>query len=149
MGHSIGGYTVNVLITGTGRFRAAVSSAGISDWATFFLDRHRVMNWGEEGMTPPWRDPERYVKDSPLYHLDRVTTPLLLLHGTADTAVPVGQSEAMYQGLAFLGKEVVLVEYPGAGHVLTEPTALKGDRDRRINAWFDEHLKPTPAGPDR
>ncbi|MBK7189370.1 MAG: prolyl oligopeptidase family serine peptidase [bacterium] len=52
----------------------------------------------------------------PLFHADRITTPLLLLHGAADTNVPVGESEQMYAALRVLGKPVEFIRVDGQNH---------------------------------
>jgi dipeptidyl aminopeptidase/acylaminoacyl peptidase len=65
---------------------------------------------------PPWQYPQRYIENSPIFHLDRVRTPLLLIHGGVDTSVPPSQSEEVFVGLSRLGREVTYVRYEGEGH---------------------------------
>lgn len=114
-GHSFGGYTVNMLVTHTKRFQAAVSVASISDATSHALAGERAdtiqlsaaMTAGAQpglGATP-WGDARRYIANSPIYHLAEVSTPLLLMHGDADISVPIEQSEEIYHGLISLGKK--------------------------------------------
>jgi len=78
-----------------------------------------------------------------VFHADKVTTPLLLLHGDSDTNVPVGESHNMYTALKLLGKDVELIEYKGADHQIFA-------RDKRFDWWntmlayFDKNLKDQP-----
>lgn len=143
-GHSFGGYNVNCLITQTNRFRAAVSANGVSDLTSNFLGRSTVgrkligSQWPMGG--PPWEKPDAYVRNSPVYHLQRVTCPLLLLHGERDDTVPVDQSEEMYRGLAFLGKEVELVRYRRQGHNPTTDEEIAEWWERTLN-WYDSYIK--------
>jgi dipeptidyl aminopeptidase/acylaminoacyl peptidase len=150
-GHSFGGYTVNMLITHTTRFRAAVSVAGIADPVSSAL--------GGEGpdtvhlraaMTPGaqpglgvslWDNPSRYVENSPVHHLKDVATPLLLIHGDADISVPIEQSREIYHGLVGLGKEVEFVRYRGGNHYMNTSPAMVRDFWRRVVDWYDHHLK--------
>jgi len=87
-----------------------------------------------------WQYPERYIKNSPIFDLDQVTTPVLIIHGTEDYNVPVTQGREVYTDLNLLGREVELRQYDGEGH---------GQRDFANAAdfvysqikWFDDHLK--------
>jgi len=158
MGWSFGGYTVMETITQTNRFKAAVAMNGISDmtayWAALPMARQinpeigYQSNWHTGGVeatqpslgAPPWKDPDRYRRNSPLYAADKVETPLLLIHGGIDV-LPIAQSEAMYSALFRQGKDALLVTYWGAVH---EPTAPGDVRDiyARTFRFLDAHFAP-------
>ena len=152
MGHSGGGAAVNRLITETTRFKAAVSAAGRSDAASFF-GQLRLRPDGSPDMYglhimegalggPPWERPFDYVAASPIFFLDRVETPLLLIYGTADDSVGVEQGGEMFVGLRRQEKEVTLLRYHGEDHVPTDYSeANRRDVVARVLAWFDQHLK--------
>ena len=147
MGHSFGGYATNATITHSKRFQAAVAISGISDWVSFHGlpgDYMRLSNEKGQGrMGGDLRDyPERFMKNSPVFYLHQVETPLMILHGTKDFGVPFSQAEEMYYGLRHLKKTAVLIGYPGEDHLYWE-TKIKVIKDmwQRILAWFDKYLK--------
>jgi dipeptidyl aminopeptidase/acylaminoacyl peptidase len=152
-GHSYGGYTVMAAIGQTDRFRAAVAIAGFSDmtamWSTLPVE-HRVApeegSWSnfntgntESGQNrmgaPPWTDPARYARNSPLLAADRIHTPLLLLHGDQDL-IPLSGSEAMFSALYRQDKDAMLVTYFGEGHILSSPGNVR-DAYQRAFAFLD------------
>jgi len=154
IGQSYGGYTVNVLVTQTKRFKAAVALAGLSDLVSnygIFDARMRYgfggssffSSWSEGGQgrmgVPVWEDRLQWVENSPIFYLNRVETPLLLLHGDLDF-VSLAQAEEVFSGLKRLDKEAEFVRYFGEGHVLSKPANIR-DSWQRIVAWFDKHLK--------
>jgi dipeptidyl aminopeptidase/acylaminoacyl peptidase len=154
MGHSFGGYAVNGLITQTARFRAAVALAGASDLTSAFgtasgetryRDQHHdsspvplpdIIETGQFRMqSPPWRDRDRYVRNSPIYFVENVRTPLLLIHGDLDY-VPIQQSEEFYSALTRLHRPVEFVRYLGEGHTPRSQANIR-DMWRRLLGWFD------------
>jgi dipeptidyl aminopeptidase/acylaminoacyl peptidase len=90
----------------------------------------------------PWERRDRYVENSPYFYLDRVTTPLLLIHGSEDDATPVYGSRETFTALRRLGKAVEYVEYDGAPHNMLQsaPQHQRLDYYRRILDWFDTYL---------
>jgi dipeptidyl aminopeptidase/acylaminoacyl peptidase len=143
-GFSNGGAVVNALLTKTGRFKCAVSVAGALgvDWfLPFFLATSDPFIPTAAGATP-WQDPSLYIELSPIYHLDKVTTPILLADGDLDGSILLTDIE-MYNALRWLGKEVTFLRYPDQGHGFTGD-ALK-DFWERENAFFDKYLKPEQA----
>ena len=145
IGHSFGGYTVNVLITQTTRFKAAVASASIGNLISGYLNSGLGTGWyeaGQGGMGGPlWEFPQRYIDGSPVFHLDKVETPLLLIHGDQDF-IPFEQAQEMFIGLAHLEKEVVLLKYKEADHWPGFWSNEKlDDYWERVLNWFDEYLK--------
>jgi dipeptidyl aminopeptidase/acylaminoacyl peptidase len=141
-GYSFGGYSVNCVITQSHRFRAAVASAGLSDLASMYLGPTRAALEVSQARVGGrlWEMPERYLDQSPVFHLDKVTTPLLLVHAADDLTVPYSQAEEMYYGLKALGKEVMLVRYPKKGyrHAFA---AHNPSYWPRILDWFDFYLR--------
>jgi dipeptidyl aminopeptidase/acylaminoacyl peptidase len=89
----------------------------------------------------PWQDRERYIRNSPWYFLDRVETPLLLLHGTDDAAAMVNFSNEIFLGLRRLGKTVEYARYVGEGHNFTS-LDNRLDSGERYLQWFERYLKP-------
>jgi dipeptidyl aminopeptidase/acylaminoacyl peptidase len=143
-GFSFGGYIVNSVVTGLSCFAAAVSHAGAANLTSLFgADRDggigctRLIEIGQFkiGM-PPWENPQRYIDNSPLFFLDRVNTPLLLLHGSEDI---LSQAWEMFNGLQRLGKTAALAVYQGEGHLIARRANII-DRWNRILTWFDKYL---------
>ena len=145
IGQSFGGYTVNVLITQTTRFKAAIAVASVGNVISGFLSQPNT-GWyevGQFGMGGPlWEYPQRYIDGSPVFHLDKVETPLLLIHGDQDF-IPFEQAKEMFIGLARLKKEAVLVKYKEADHWPGFWSNEKlADYWERVLNWFDEYLMP-------
>ena len=151
MGESYGGYSTLALLVQTSRFRAAVSTAATaSDLLTEYGQQDADgfdwgMGWAEEGQgrmrATPWERRDRYVENSPYFYLDRVRTPLLILHGVRDEVAPAYGDDQTFTALRRLGKEVEYVRYDGVDHVLANaPPAVVRDYLRRITDWLDDHL---------
>lgn len=81
-----------------------------------------------------------YVDRSPIYNADRIHTPLLFLHGSADTNVPIGESIQMFTALELLGRETAFVVVDGENHGIRE-YGKRRDWLRTISAWFAKYLK--------
>jgi len=116
-GWSAGGFMTSWTVTQTGRYKAAIEGAGITDWAPFLWtsDIQQIdydARWTDE-------DPEAFRKFSAVAFADKVTTPLLILHGEADQRVPTFQGVEFFQILAARGKTVRMVTYPGSPHFPT------------------------------
>jgi len=155
-GWSNGGYTVDTLITHTDRFKAAVSVAGYGDVFSLYLGgKGKMPTWmagvqapgGQPGLAVGlWRDPLRYLDNSPACFLNDVITPLLLIHGEKDENIPINQSFEMYHGLANLGKRVRFVQYPGEGHAIDSSPAVVQDLWGRVLGWYDQFIGPAAGG---
>src|SRR5260370_3911153 len=87
----------------------------------------------------PWEFRDRYIDNSPTFDLDRVETPVLLIHGTADEVVPVFLAEEIFMDLRRLGKTVTLAEYEGEGHRIAKRENII-DSWQRILKWYEKYL---------
>jgi len=135
-GWSAGGFMTSWTITQTNRYRAAIEGAGITNWLSFIptSDVQQIdydQRWQE-------KDVEPFLKFSAVMFADKVTTPLLILHGTNDIRVPMLQGLEFYALLAERGKAVRMVTYPGAPHF---PSLWEQRRNvfEEIAAWLAEH----------
>ncbi len=142
IGASYGGFTTESLITKTDLFAAAVSHAGISAVPSYWGEGYWGYSYGAvaNANTFPWSHPDVFMKNSALYNADKIDTPLLMTHGTADNNVPPGESIQLYTALKLLGKDVELLQCKDQGHFVLE----YGQREKwskSIIAWFDKYLK--------
>jgi len=130
----------NWVITHTGRFKAAVSSAGLSNLESFYgtTDIQGFMEYYHKGF--PWKSREIYRRSSPLTSDFKVKTPVLILHGEEDRRVPNSQSEEFYYYLKKSGVTVKFVRYPREPHGLREPNHQL-DRYTRMLGWFKTYIK--------
>jgi dipeptidyl aminopeptidase/acylaminoacyl peptidase len=143
-GGSYGGYTSAWAATfASERFKAAVPMMGISNWfsmtgtSDIFLE-NSLVHWDLMMYDP--KNHEIYWKRSPMAWIHKANTPALIVHGAADTRVPIGQSQELYTALKWKGVPVEFVTYPRAGHGLTE-NAHQLDFMQRVLAWFEKYLK--------
>jgi dipeptidyl aminopeptidase/acylaminoacyl peptidase len=145
IGASYGGFMTQLLVTRTNLFSAAVSHAGISSITSYWGDGYwgALYNAIAAANSFPWNRPDIYVDRSPLFTADRITTPLLLLHGGSDTNVPPGESEQMYTALKLLGREVEYIRFAGQNHLILDYRKRIAWSDAII-AWFDKWLKDEP-----
>jgi len=151
MGWSYGGYTTLALITHSNRFKAAKMGAGMGNLvssATYgAFDRHNGIDGigyfekGQGGMTgTPWEKRQEYLENSPFFYLDRVQTPLLIVHGTLDSAVKVEAAEEVFVGLRRLCKEATFIQYLNEDHGIERYPNVRDHWERTI-AWWDSYLK--------
>lgn len=142
IGASYGGFMTQYLISHSDIFAAAVSHAGISNITSYWGEGYWGYSYSAAASAGsyPWNSPELYTEQSPLFRADKINTPLLLLHGTSDTNVPIGESIQMYNALKILGKEVEFVRVNGENHgIMDYEKRLKWNKT--IFAWFSKHLK--------
>jgi dipeptidyl aminopeptidase/acylaminoacyl peptidase/tetratricopeptide (TPR) repeat protein len=142
-GWSYGGILTDVVITRTGRFKAAISGASMADHFAGYGTDHYQYEWEKE-LGLPWKNPQLWLRLSPFFRIDKVTTPTLVLGGQDDMNVPLLASEQLYQALRRIGVPTELVIYPGQSHGIEKPTYVQ-DRYRRYVAWYDQYLKPPAA----
>ena len=142
MGASYGGFMTQYLQTVTDIFAAAVSHAGIANHTSYWGEGYWGYNYSEVSMANsyPWSHRELYVDQSPLFRADKIHTPLLLLHGTDDTNVPIVESLQMFTALKLLGREVALVEVKGQNHHITDYAKREKWLATQM-AWFQKWLK--------
>jgi dipeptidyl aminopeptidase/acylaminoacyl peptidase len=148
-GGSGGGLLTNWTITQTDRFAAAVSQRSIADWSAWWYTADFTLFRPRWFRSPPFRDPGEYAARSPLTHVEKIKTPLMLIEGESDYRTPPGAGgEAFFRALKYLKKPVVMVRFPGEPHELSRSGKPwhRVERLEHIVNWFDKHLlgKPMP-----
>jgi len=127
-------------VTQTGRFRAAVAGAGISNWQSYYgqnlIDQWMLPYFG----ATVYDDPAVYAKSSPINFIKQAKTPTLVLVGEYDAEAPSPQSYEFWHALKVLGVETQLVVYAGEGHDFRKADN-RADVVRRTLDWFNRHLK--------
>jgi len=146
MGASYGGFLTEYIITQTDIFAAAVSHAGISDISSYWGEGMWGYAYGSRALANsfPWKDRELFIEQSPIFHADKITTPLLLVHGDSDINVPKGESDQLFTALKILGKEVEYVQIVGQDHHILNHKQRIVWNDT-ILAYFAKYLKERPA----
>jgi dienelactone hydrolase len=156
-GHSFGGYETNYLVTHTNCFAAAVEGAGatnlISNYGTLPIDGsinggQQILFFEKGGQfrleASPWEDQKAFIDNSPIFNVDRITTPLLMMHNKMDQLVPWSQGVEFFIALRRLDKPVWMLQYDEGGHGL-EIEKDKIDYTIRMTQFFDHFLKGKPS----
>ncbi len=153
-GHSWGGYQIAYIVTRTDVFKCAEAGASVVNmtsayggirWGTglsrMFQYEHEQSRIGRT----LWEEPQKYIANSPLFKINKITTPLLLLHNDEDAAVPFEQGIEFYLALRRLGKTAWLLNYRGEPHWPVKWQNRK-DFQLRMSQFFDHYLmgKPMP-----
>jgi len=149
-GTSYGGYAVNLLVTQTDRFAAAVNISGKVNIISFLGDsekittrNYRAAERGQDRIGATlWEQPQKYIEHSAIMFADRIDTPLLLLSGEGDWNVPATNQREMYYALRRLGKDVVWVNYMNAGHGAGRAGGEADwfDHWTRMFDWYETHF---------
>lgn len=145
LGASYGGFMTEYLQTLTDIFAAAVSHAGISNVTSYWGEGF----WGYSyngvaaAKSYPWNNPDLFTKQGALFNADKIHTPLLLLHGTEDTNVPIGESIQLFNALKVLNREVEFITVQGENHVISN-FDKKILWQNTIMAWFAKYLQDDP-----
>ncbi|MFN0729393.1 alpha/beta hydrolase family protein [Polaribacter gochangensis] len=150
-GHSWGGYQVAHLATKTDIFAAIESGAPVVN----MISAYGGIRW-DSGLSrqfqyehtqsriggTPWEYPMRYIENSPIYNMDKVNTPILIMHNDKDGHVPWYQGIEYFTALRRLGKPTWLLNYNGARHW---PLKMQNRKDFNIRMaqFFDYYLKDT------
>ena len=149
IGHSWGGYQTAFTVTQTDMFAAAVAGAPLTNLISMYLSIYwnsggtdaRIFEISQGRMEVPfWEDLDAYTRNSPVFHIRNMNTPLLMAFGDEDGAVEFNQGVEMYNAARRAGKDMVLLVYEGENHSLSRrPNQL--DYHRRIREWFAHYLK--------
>jgi dipeptidyl aminopeptidase/acylaminoacyl peptidase len=151
-GHSWGGYQTAYMVTQTNVFHAAEAGAPVANmisaydgirWGTGLPRQFQSEKTQSRIGATIWESPLRYVENSPIFSVDRITTPLLILQNDADDAVPWYQGLELFLSLRRLGKEAYLFDYNGEPHHINRRPNQK-DYTVRMQQFFDHFLKGGP-----
>jgi dipeptidyl aminopeptidase/acylaminoacyl peptidase len=148
-GHSWGGYQTAYLLTQTNIFHAAEAGAPVVD----MISAYNGIRWGsglprqfqyEQSQSriggSLWEEPLRFIENSPVFQIDRIKTPVMILQNDADDAVPWYQGIEFFLSMRRLGKEAYMFNYNGEPHHLNRRPNQK-DYTLRMQEFFDYYLK--------
>lgn len=149
-GHSWGGYQSSFIVTQTDMFACVVTGAPPTDLESFYnniygntgTNHTGIMEIGQVRMgrnVTPWNSRAVYQRENPMFHVPKIKTPFMILHGTNDGAVDWTQGLEFYNAARRLGKEVIFLSYPDEGHHLRRESNQK-DFQIRMKQYFDHYL---------
>jgi dipeptidyl aminopeptidase/acylaminoacyl peptidase len=140
-GWSYGGFMTMFAVTQTGRFRAAVAGAGISDWQSYYgensIDQWMTPYFG----VPVYDDPAVYAKSSAINFIKQAHTPTLVVVGDRDGECPAPQSFEFWHALRDEHVPTELVVYPNEGHSFVDPVHRRDVMERAVE-WFERYMPP-------
>lgn len=144
MGLSYGCFSTLMIIVQTPRFKAAECASGASS-IIGMAGTEQGWTWADSGQgkmgATVWQRRDRYIENSAYFYLDRVTTPILMVSGTADSGTPTFLADATYEALRQLGKRVEYVRYVGEGHgPMAYSRANVTDYLNRLVRWFGTYF---------
>lgn len=144
-GGSAGGYTTLAALTTTGTFRVGISSYGIGDLETMARDTHKFESRYLDGLVGDYpAEKAIYIERSPIHHVDRLDSAMLLLQGLEDKVVPPNQSETMAEAVRKNGQPVALIEFEGEGHGFRQAENIKAAAEAELS-FYAQVLGFTPA----
>jgi len=153
IGHSWGGYQTTFFVTQSDLFSAAVAGAPLTNMFSMYLSVYwnsggtdaRIFEISQGRLEVPfWEDEEAYRRNSPVFHIENMSTPLLMAQGTEDGAVDFNQGVEFFNAARRADKDFVFIVYNDENHGFRkEPN--RRDYHRRINEWFAHYLKGEPA----
>ncbi len=154
-GQSWGGYQTAYLITRTDLFAAAMAGAPVANmtsayggirWGSGLVRQFQYERQQSRIGASLWERRDLYIDNSPLFFLDRVKTPLLIMHNDQDDAVPWWQGIELFTGLRRLQRPVWMLTYNNDVHNLKEANwGNRIDLTIRMMQFFDHYLKGAPA----
>ncbi|MFH0750598.1 MAG: S9 family peptidase, partial [Chloroflexota bacterium] len=137
MGGSYGGYMANWVAGHTDRYRAIVTHASLWELRGFHGTTDTGAFWERE-MGDPYREPERYLRQSPFEHLARIRTPMLVIHGEQDFRVPVSEALRLWTDLRRHGVPAKFLYFPDENHWILKPQNARLWY-ATVLAFLDEH----------
>ncbi|MDR6786456.1 dienelactone hydrolase [Pedobacter africanus] len=155
-GHSFGGMQTNYLVAHTDIFAAACSASGNANWVSAYggligglgnpqwasLEDYYEKGQGRMGGSL-WDMPNAYIGSSPIFKLNKIATPLLIMQGRKDHISLYSNIMELFTGLRRMGKKAWMLVYPDEGHQLHGKEA--NDFSVRMMQFFDYYLKDRPA----
>ncbi|MCZ6837458.1 MAG: prolyl oligopeptidase family serine peptidase [Planctomycetota bacterium] len=149
VGHSWGAYQTAFIVTQTDLFAAGVAGAPLTNmmsmagsiyWNSGQTDAH-IFHESQGRMDKPfWRDVDTYIKNSPIFNIDAMNTPLMIAFGTDDGAVDFNQGVELYNAARLVDKTFVMLVYPGENHGL-RVKENQVDYHYRVLEWFNHYVK--------
>ncbi|HEY2824415.1 MAG TPA: prolyl oligopeptidase family serine peptidase, partial [Gemmatimonadales bacterium] len=152
-GHSWGGYQTAFLVTQTNLFHSAIAGAPLTNMVSMYGSIYWNSGGGDNAIFESSQgrfkgdfisNYDAYIRNSPVFHADKVTTPLIILSDDKDGAVDFNQGITYYSTLRELKKDVILLEYVGENHGLARPVNQKDYATRQAD-WFNHYLMGAPA----
>ncbi len=154
-GHSWSGYQSSYIVTQTDMFAAVVTGAPPTNLVSFYNELYKSSGTVQQGITEvgqvrmganvtPWNNHDLYEEQSPIFHVQNIKTPFMILQGMDDGAVDYIEGLQFFNAARRNGKEVILLSYPGEAHNLTNRDNQK-DFTIRMKQYFDHYLMDKPA----
>lgn len=144
-GGSAGGFTTLAALTTHGTFRVGISSFGIGDLETMTRDTHKFESRYLDGLVGEYpAEKAVYIERSPIHHVDRLDSAMLLLQGLEDKVVPPNQATTMAEAVRAKGHPVALIEFPGEGHGFRAAETIRAAAEAELS-FYAQVLGFTPA----